>query len=117
MTLDIKQEAESFFQGCGAHPRIFDKYTFENLVSFAAHILDKATGWRPIADAPKDGSRILIYSPNASRAVREVSWSIPYEGATDGWWATPHGPQGRGYTILPESPTHWQPLPPPPEAA
>ena len=108
MTLDIKQEAESFFDG---KPVMVYR---DDAVEFAKHTLDKATGWRPIADAPKDGSTILIYSPNASRAVREVSWSIPYEGATDGWWATPHGPQGRRYTILPESPTHWKPLPPTP---
>ena len=116
MTLDeITKEAESFFRK--HHGAVNSDNAMKDVIAFAKHCVDKATGWRPIADAPKDGSTILIYSPNASRAVREVSWSIPYEGATDGWWATPHGPQGRGYTILPESPTHWKPLPPAPEAA
>ena len=112
---EINKEAAKFFP-----PQRYPfglAFSQDDVVAFAQHSVEKANGWRPIADAPKDGSTILIYSPNASRAVREVSWSIPYEGATDGWWATPHGPQGRGYTILPESPTHWKPLPPPPEAA
>lgn len=69
-----------------------------------------ASGWLPIESAPKDGTRILIFQAGARRQVQEASWAIPYESAT-GYWATPIGPLGRGYTILPESPTHWMPLP------
>jgi len=72
--------------------------------------------WLPIETAPKDSSRILIYTPRSSRKVQEAWWAIQYEGALSGYWSTPHGPQGRGYTILPEAATHWQPLPPPPSA-
>lgn len=112
---EINKEAAKFFP-----PQRYPfglAFSQDDVVAFAQHCLDKATGWRPIADAPKDGSRMLIYLPNSRRKVQEVYWAIPYEGSTAGWWSTPHGPDGRGYTILPESPTHWQPLPPAPEAA
>jgi len=68
-------------------------------------------GWLPIESAPKDGSRILIYTPSSRQQVQEVWWAIEYEGATRGYWQTPTGPMGRGYMILPESANLWQPLP------
>lgn len=73
--------------------------------------------WQPIETAPRDGTAILIYMPEASRLkVREACWATPWEGAPDEqcYWMTPHGPAGRGYTILPMSVTHWMPLPEPP---
>jgi hypothetical protein len=72
--------------------------------------------WQPISTAPKDGTRILIFCPRSSHKVQEASWAIPYESAPDGWWSTPLGPAGRGYTILPEAATHWMPLPEAPDA-
>ncbi len=75
-------------------------------------------GWQPIETAPRDGTRVLIYQPNAPRQnVMEAYWAMPYEDAPEEqcWWNTPDGISGRGYTILSEAVTHWQPLPPPPE--
>lgn len=70
--------------------------------------------WQPIKSAPKDGTPILIFNPrNDRKPVCEAAWAYDYEGAP-GYWATPHGVKGRGYTILPEAPTHWMPLPEPP---
>ena len=69
--------------------------------------------WKTMETAPKDGTRILVHLPNSRRIVQEVSWAYDYEGAP-GHWSTPFGPCGRGYTILPEAPKHWMPLPPPP---
>jgi hypothetical protein len=77
-------------------------------------------GWMPIETAPKDGSSVLIYRPEASRQkVMEAYWAMPYEDAPADqcWWSTPHGATGRGYTILPKAVTHWMPLPPAPGAA
>lgn len=76
--------------------------------------------WQPIETAPRDGTTILIYMPEASRLkVREACWATPWEGAPDEqcYWMTPHGPAGRGYTILPMAVTHWMPLPEPPSNA
>jgi hypothetical protein len=70
--------------------------------------------WQPIATAPRDGSRVLIYTPEAERQkVQEAYWATPWEGAPDHqcWWSTPPGPAGRGYTILQQAVTHWMPLP------
>lgn len=72
--------------------------------------------WMPIETAPTDGTPVLIYRPDSDRRkVLEAFWAIEYEGAPDGYWMTPFGPLGRGYIVLPQSVTHWMPLPPPPE--
>lgn len=71
-------------------------------------------GWQPIETAPRDGTRILIYLPKSlTGPVKEVWWAIEYDGDPKGHWETPIGPGGRGYTILPDAPTRWQPLPSP----
>jgi hypothetical protein len=49
-------------------------------------------GWRPIESAPKDGTRVLLWDGRR----QHVDWW------NHGWWNT-------------SRPTHWQPLPPPPE--
>lgn len=72
--------------------------------------------WSDIGSAPQDGTRILIYSPHSRRVVQEVGWAYDYKGAP-GYWMTPAGPNGRGYIILPEAPTHWMHLPLAPESA
>ena len=71
--------------------------------------------WQPIETAPKDATPILVYIPSQKdrKPVQEVWWALLYDGGP-GYWSTPLGPSGRGYTILPEAPTHWMPLPPPP---
>lgn len=70
--------------------------------------------WLPIESAPKDGTAILIFTPRHDRKqVCEAWWARDYEGAP-GYWMTPLGPSGRGYTILPSAVTHWMSLPDPP---
>ena len=58
-------------------------------------------GWRPIETAPKDGTNILVYSKGR---IISACWSI----AMEDWAEVLHG-----YTMFP--PTHWQPLPKPPQ--
>ena len=73
----------------------------------------RAGGWRPIETAPKDGTEILLYCPE---------WDTPYLGAwghaedsiLDGWMSPDVLPLK--WTELVESPTHWMPLPAPPES-
>lgn len=74
---------------------------------------EEPVGWQPIETAPRDGTRILVFAPGARRAVREVWWRIPYDGAAlrKGWWCY----DGIG-TLLDASvhhlgATHWMPLP------
>lgn len=70
--------------------------------------------WQPIATAPKDATRILVYIPGARLEVREVWCAMEWEGGPQ-YWSTPIPVQGgKGTMILLDSPTHWMPLPPPP---
>lgn len=59
-------------------------------------------GWRPIETAPKDGRRVLLWHP---------SWEAPSGGQWYGsdWRLFYHG---GAYAT---QPTHWMPLPTPPE--
>ena len=88
--------------------------------------------WQPIETAPKDGTGILGYGPipgcNAKdhgwHGVRETKWKC-YPQGSPGYakWQAGDGPLGIGWDWY-ESvhnwshtwmPTHWQPLPAPPE--
>ncbi|KXV12594.1 hypothetical protein [Gluconobacter oxydans] len=59
-----------------------------------------AVAWRPISEAPRDGTTILLYDDHLDRM--EAGWT--FEG--DLWQPTgmPHK----------QSINHWMPLPPPP---
>lgn len=67
----------------------------------------EARQWQPIETAPKDGTPVLVYDANwcgnMGPRVTPAGWA-PY---TD----------GGGYWPGVTEPTHWQPLPAPPEAA
>lgn len=73
--------------------------------------------WRPIETAPRDATSILLFQrSHVDKPVYEAWWAQDYEGGP-GYWMTPIGPAGRGYTILangPNAPSHWMPLPSPP---
>ena len=80
-------------------------------------IVEEASRWRPIETAPKDGTHILLYYPE-----RDCCIGGSYVEITDGDWET-------GYKRWMEwqvddelyvgdegySPTHWMPLPTPPQ--
>ena len=57
-------------------------------------------GWRDIASAPRDGTRVLCYAPAAEGRASLVR--------NDYWWV-----QERGFAHMrPDHPyTHWRPLP------
>lgn len=69
-------------------------------------------GWRTIDSAPKDGTRILLGGATAGPTVRIGAWGGgrylgARKGYEQGWIDHP------GHSC---DPTHWRPLPPPPEA-
>lgn len=82
-----------------------------SLLREAADALDQPT-WQPISKAPMDGTPVLVFCPNeepqmvAAKYVTDSEWS--------GWVfvemllqeTMPEGPEG---------PTHFMPLPTPPE--
>jgi hypothetical protein len=62
--------------------------------------------WQDIATAPKDGTEVMVVTPNYENAI-PAKW---FEKWTDGGaWVTPGYSQAHSV-----QPTHWQPLPPPP---
>lgn len=76
--------------------------------------------WNPIEAAPKDGSYILLYFPKMPpwAQVSVGSWE-PQEHAAKPrpYWTSQHERIWGIPTLRERQPTHWQPLPPPPEAA
>ena len=67
--------------------------------------------WQPIETAPKDGRYVLCFARGkhdaGSQNAREDQWRVDHFSRRGVWWR-----------MLPETPyTHWQPLPPPPEAS
>ncbi len=61
--------------------------------------------WQPITTAPRDGYRMLVYAPG-------VDYDLPDIICLCAW--DPHA----GFCVDElRSPTHWRPLPPPPDRA
>lgn len=59
--------------------------------------------WQPIETAPKDGSRMLLWTV----------WRDGFEFADTGYWSDLHG--GGWVRNGAGTPTHWMPLPPHPD--
>ena len=76
--------------------------------------------WQPIETSPHDGSHILVYADGGMYVVR---WTDPDEcdygkrhlSKFANWHVddNKHGP----YSLRGPEPTHWMPLPEPPEMA
>jgi hypothetical protein len=78
--------------------------------------------WQPIETAPKDGRRCLIYVPRQPTASDPSEFTVyvaSYVGGResgDVWFTMLRGKKAtHGEDIY--KPTHWMPLPPPPETA
>lgn len=69
-------------------------------------------GWQPIETAPRDGTEILLgYAGSHSCAGYWMGDpALNYWNETGWFWTG-----ANVITEHPDSPTHWQPLPPPPE--
>lgn len=76
--------------------------------------------WQPIETAPKDGTRILLYrkDENNDPLMAIASWSNytwisskQDDGSWGGWLVFACRSDSEAFY----SPTHWQPLPQPPE--
>lgn len=70
--------------------------------------------WQPIETVPKDGRSVLIYN---DRGVSEVVWLLEWQAAVplDGWYID--AMKAGWFPLRGELPTHWMPMPEPPEAA
>jgi hypothetical protein len=71
-----------------------------------AYVREDLTGWRDIESAPKDGSEVLCFvGPGYVGGVIMLRWEMH-----DGHWAW------NDWDYDTWEPTHWMPLPTPPEA-
>lgn len=73
----------------------------------------RAAVWRHIAEAPRDGSRILLFFPDTrfhEAMVAEGFFDILFDGV----WMLSRGSSALDLRVC--SPTHWAPLPEPPVA-
>lgn len=90
----------------------------------AAIIAALTPQWQPIESAPKDGTAVLVMQNNwpgcKNGVAEECSGHNTYVAA---WWADERGGAGAWICYMdavrdpecPIQPTHWQPLPAPPE--
>ena len=63
--------------------------------------------WQMIENAPKDGTSVLLYWPGR-RSIRTGSWMRPSPEYVHHWCMDDKWTPG-------EDPTHWMPLPSPPD--
>lgn len=82
----------------------------DRIAAFTAPFRIDDDGWRSMDSAPKDGTRILAYSPKCPHACKiKVTWwrSLEDQAGYVGWgeFNTQYWPA-----------THWQPLPAEPRA-
>jgi hypothetical protein len=77
----------------------------------AAGIVPNVARWRPISEAPKDGTRVLVIDA-AHDAVPELAWwGAPGWGQLSACWLT-YSHRSDFEDVA--APTHFQPLPAPP---
>jgi hypothetical protein len=77
-----------------------------DLVAFAKHCVEKSQQWRPIEEAPKDHyARLYLVDWVCVTGFLDVTATLFVQM------------EKREYRKMRGKPTHWQPLPPAPEAA
>lgn len=69
------------------------------------------TKWQPIETAPRDGTEVVVYCPGQRHPVFTASyiygWSCSVEGR--------YSPMDDFFGDEDKKPTHWMPLPEPPQ--
>lgn len=84
-----------------------------------SHAIDNDDGWLPIESAPKDGTHILVmYMHIDTQCVFNAFWINQEDWMQDdqeGWWSYQHSEVSRIKLEDFMTPTHWMPLPSPPE--
>ena len=106
----IKKEAESFFEW--PTDKRTDVVTLTSCLLFAKHCVEKSQQWRPIEEAPKDGTTVMVFGLNYGD--KKLGTHQCFARWEDGaWLETTEWNLESELTYL----THWQPLPPAPEAA
>lgn len=103
--------AESGFAACNFPDpivRAIKQAHHEGLYAGRCSILDEQ--WQPISRAPKDGTWVLLYSPDCETGPFIGQWHDD-EGQPDGgaWWG-----DAESSWPIDADPSHWRQLPKPP---
>jgi hypothetical protein len=77
----------------------------------AAGIVPNGARWRPISEAPKDGTRVLVIDAAHDGAPQLAWWGAPVWGQLPACWLT-YSHRSDFEDVA--APTHFQPLPAPP---
>ena len=80
------------------------------LTSSEAAAIRERLEWRPIETAPKDGTAVLCLAADGTVRVGRRKLSFEKSGKYECFRSDEHAP-GHSWSIIP---THWQPLPEPP---
>jgi hypothetical protein len=91
-----------------------DLYMAQAKAAITAY-LKETQGWRPISEAPKDASNILIVDINADYPTIGIAfWQNEWRAGTLIDWTESSDEDCRRVLGILRTPTHWQPLPTPP---
>ncbi len=76
---------------------------------------DRTPDWQPIETAPKDGRRLLVFATEFKHGYYGCCRWVSYSDKSSGWSGSSFlsVPEGAWTTFL--QPSHWMPLPAPPE--
>jgi hypothetical protein len=69
--------------------------------------LDAMSEWKTIESAPKDGTWFLAWENDTIPKVITVYWRKHSRNKNGGWWTS--------FNMWKAQPTHWMPLPEPPQ--
>ncbi|AQS86459.1 hypothetical protein A0U92_11970 [Acetobacter aceti] len=100
----LEAAAEAYYAYCGAawddlDPKARAHYRTRMQLGLEAFV---ANIWRPISSAPRDGSAVLLFLHIEGRG--DYIWMDLWDAQDRRWRLAPHG-----------RPTHWTPLPGPPQ--
>ena len=96
---------------------IIQQYGDERAAAARLDALEKMQ-WQPIETAPRDGTRVLLVTKY--KLVCEAFYSTPEKHIKGGsppqyGWCTSYNEDDPFYNSYEENPTHWMPLPTPPQ--
>lgn len=116
----IDEMARAFVKAAGLHAD--GAVHFHDAARAALAVVRQHEGWRPIETAPRDGTTVLLWGIWAGEINGLSNWPTidigEWRGGKsdflgDDWWQLVTGDAYAAWM----RPTHWRPLPPPPEAA
>jgi len=112
--------ADHIYQWCGCPSHEFGGCD-ATIAELRAHAdqLERNGEWRDISTAPKDGTEIIMVTFDDRGDVQHIDvgcWSEWQEDTFGGCSMTCRGWTSNCWPFSDAGPTHWQPLPKPPEA-